>query len=59
VNETIAEDFPAVLLEPGDALPATQSGVEDGTVDANGEKIVHEEDNEDGTPGGWHKEAAA
>lgn len=38
-------------------LPACHPGVEDGHIDADGEKIVYDHD-EDGNLIGWHKEPA-
>lgn len=37
-----------------ETLPDCHPGVEDGTVDANGETVVHVYD-EDGNVIGWHK----
>jgi hypothetical protein len=54
VNEFIEEQADVASEE---TLPDAHPGVEDGFVDAVGDRIVHEHD-EEGNLTGWHKEPA-
>ncbi len=56
MSEQEVAEVEVTPVEVAPELPAFHPGVPDGTIEANGEKVVYEYD-EAGELTGWHKEA--